>query len=399
MAILVRRFGSEHLEDIEDAIQEALIKAMRVWAYQNIPDQPLSWLVRVSHNNLVDSLRKGRRMTLTGDVRTPELSISADELTPENQVEDDQLKLIFMCCHPFLSQESQIILTLKLVLGFGNKEVSNALLKKEEAVAKAYTRAKNKLKETEIRLDHSLEIGLRSRLNIVLKIIYLIFSEGYKPFQGDQIIRRDLCYEAIRLAILLDKNKYCSGPSTKGLIALMCFHTSRFEARQDASGEIISLEAQDRTLWSRELISIGIEHINQATRLTDDPLDYILEAFISYYHCISPSFRETDWKSILKLYDLHLAQRYSPILALNRIIPVSMVMGVQYAYEELLKLETIGTQMSDPVLYYAIKGDLEKRSGRLHQAREAYEQAISLGENVAEIKHLQKKIRELTNST
>ncbi|NND33608.1 MAG: sigma-70 family RNA polymerase sigma factor, partial [Saprospiraceae bacterium] len=180
VAILLNRFGAHALEDIEDAVQESLIKAMKLWPYGATPDNPLSWLLRVSQNHLIDQLRRQKRITLTGDRDSDSLNQSVWDNDPalETTVNDDQLKLIFGCCHPALSQESQIILTLKLVAGFGNKEVATALLKNEEAIAKAHTRAKKKLRSENIKFESSLEIGLRSRLQIVLKIIYLIFSEG-----------------------------------------------------------------------------------------------------------------------------------------------------------------------------------------------------------------------------
>lgn len=394
IAILIRRFGAERLEDIEDAVQEAMLRAMKVWPYQEIPENPLAWLVKVAHNQLIDSFRKTQRFLLSGNQPDDPTPVELDEPLLDHQIRDDQLKLIFICCHPYLSEEAQVILTLKLVLGFGNREVANALLKNEEAVAKAYTRAKKKLKSTEIRFDHSLEVGLRSRLFVVLKIIYLIFTEGYKPFQGNEIIRRDLCYEAIRLTILLDENPFCEGPSTKALIALMCFHTSRFDARQDASGTLVDLEHQDRTLWDRDLIEIGIKYLDQATGQTDDPLDYILQAFLSYYHCIAPSFEKTDWKSILRIYDIHLSKQYSPILALNRLIPFSMVHGPNQAYAELLNYEHNPSSIRD-ILFYAVKGELAAKSGKIDLARQSYQQAINLGENKMEIRHLQKKMQNL----
>ncbi|MBK8503233.1 MAG: sigma-70 family RNA polymerase sigma factor [Saprospiraceae bacterium] len=359
IAILLRKFGASSLEDIEDAVQEALLKAMKIWPYTEIPTHPLAWLIRVAQNQLIDLLRKKQKTTFPGDELKLESEVFMDDPALENVVEDDQLKMIFTCCHPALSQEAQIILTLKLVAGFGNKEAANALLKNEEAVAKAYTRAKKKLQSENIKFDHTLEIGLRSRLHIVLKIIYLIFTEGYKPHQGNEIIKKDLCYEAIRLALLLDRNKYCQSPSTKALIALMCFHASRFEARLDQYGDFVDLEHQDRASWNRELIVIGVKYLNQATSASNDPLDYILQAFISYYHCIAPSFEETDWTEILRLYDIQQAKQFSPIIELNRLIPFSMVNGPVLAFEKLTLYESENSSLRN-MLFYAIKGDLLK---------------------------------------
>ena len=392
VAILLNRFGAHALEDIEDAVQESLMKAMKLWPYNTIPDNPLAWLLRVSQNHLIDHLRKQKRITLIGDSLTENMSQPTWDHDPtlETMVNDDQLKLIFGCCHPALSQESQIILTLKLVAGFGNKEVATALLKNEEAVAKAYTRAKKRLRSENIKFDSSVEVGLRSRLHIVLRIIYLIFSEGYKPRRGKEIVNRDICYEAIRLAILLEENKHCQGPVTKALISLMCFHAARFDARVDQNGDFIDLENQDRSKWDRSLIAVGVQHLNQATDDFNDPHDYILQAFISYYHCIAPTFRETDWKSILRLYDIQLAKQYSPIIALNRIVPFHKIHGLEKAEKELQIYATNPLSIKNG-LYYAIAADFHRDKGKISDAKYCYDKAIELVENEVERNHLIKK--------
>lgn len=397
IAILIKRFGTYHLEDIEDAVQEALFKAMKLWPYHGMPNQALGWLLCVAHNQLIDQFRRNQKI----DFHQHKLELYdefelIDDPSLENKIQDDQLKMIFACCHPALSQESQIILTLKLVAGFGNKEVANALIKNEETIAKAYTRAKKKLQNENIRFDHSLIIGLRSRLHIVLKIIYLIFSEGYKPHRGHLNIKRDLCFEAIRLALLLDNNRYCQSASTKALIALMCFHASRFDARQNNNEEIIDLQHQDRTKWNRALIAIGIKYLNQATDQSDDPLDYILEAFISYYHCIAPDFTQTDWSSILRLYDIHLTKQFSPVVALNRLIPLSIVNKPSDAYQLLVEYE-MDSSIPKNTLFYAIKGELLFKMQNYVEAENALRKAIDFAENQMEINHLEKKIRMYQN--
>jgi RNA polymerase sigma-70 factor (ECF subfamily) len=398
VAILLRKFGPSSLEDIEDAVQEALLKAMKIWPYAEIPEHPLAWLIRVAQNQLIDLLRRKQKTILPGDEKKFESEVFMDDPVLENVVQDDQLKMIFICCHPSLSQEAQIILTLKLVAGFGNKEVANALLKNEEAIAKAYTRSKKKLQTENIKFDHSIEVGLRSRLHIVLKVIYLIFTEGYKPHQGHEIIKKDLCYEAIRLALLLDRNKYCQGLSTKALIALMCFHASRFEARLDQNGDLVDLEHQDRSLWNRELIAIGAKYLDHATSVSMDPLDYVLQAFISYYHCIAPSFQETDWLSILRLYDIQQAKQFSPVIELNRLIPFSMIYGPALAFEKLEQYEKISTSLKN-TLFYAVKGDLLKKLNRYSESKIAYRQAVELVGNDIEKRHLERKLQQIAANT
>ncbi len=249
VAILIHKFGPSQVEKIEDAVQEALIKAMQVWPYKEIPNRPTAWLLKVAANNFIDTVRKDKKVMVHEDIGEfiKEINDTGENLSLDNEINDSQLKMIFACCHPSISQEYQIILSLKLIGGFSNKEIAKALLKKEEAIAKSFTRAKKKLKKNINNLEIPVELGLRSRVNIVLKVIYLLFSEGYSTTNGESLIKKDICFEAIRLALLLSKNKYCNLPDVNALIALMCFHASRFEARLDENNEIVDLENHDRT--------------------------------------------------------------------------------------------------------------------------------------------------------
>lgn len=390
IAILTNKFGATYLQEVEDAVQEALIKAMQLWSFQPIPDNPEAWLMRVAKNRLLDVLRRQNHWTdIKQHWQTPD-NVMPDDPNLSNSVADDQLRMIFACCHPSLSQEYQIILTLKLVAGFGNKEIAACLLKKEDTIAKAFTRAKKKLRSNKIKLKIPIELGLRSRQSIVVKIIYLIFTEGYKTHRGADMIRRDLCYEAVRLAQLLDQNKYCSQPNIKALLALMCFHVARFDARLDHNGSLIDLEHQDRSLWSQELIDIGISYLNQAYRQSDTPFDYLMQAYISYYHCTAVSFEATNWQGILDLYNLQLQKMYSPMVALNRIIPYQRVHGAEKAMAELTEYARQNKAIKNG-LYYAILGDLQKTMGQFKNANASYDKAIALVENVGEKLHFKNK--------
>lgn len=395
ISFLAHKFGPSHLETIEDGVQEALIKAMQVWGYNEPPKNPTAWLLRVANNKVIDNLRRDKK--ITNDDSVPEYDNSRqskhDEVYLDDIINDSQLKMIFACCHPSLSQEYQIILSLKLIGGFGNKEIARALLKKEETVAKSFTRAKKKLKANVETLDIPIELGLKSRLNIVLKIIYLLFSEGYTTSSGESLIKRDICLEAIRLALLLSQNKYCDQPETHALISLMCFHTARFNARIDSNGDMVDLEHQNRALYDLELIRIAIQHLKRA-EVDEHPSEYHMQAAIAYCHSTAKSFANTDWQSILRLYDLQLQKQYSPIVQLNRIVPFYKVHGAKKAMQELQRYEKSPHFIAN-ALFYAIKAELLSDSKNLDSSKRALKNAIELTQNELERKHLKKKLYKL----
>ena len=390
VAILTNKFGTTYLEVIEDAVQDTFIKAMRIWGYQNIPDHPTAWLVRVANNAIIDQLRRTRKNQYFSDAIIREGMAYDDEIATSREITDSQLKMIFACCDPVLSAEQQIILSLKFIGGFSNKELAEALLKKEEAVAKAFTRAKKKFKEQVQIVKTPVEMGLQSRLFVVLHVIYLLFSEGYATTSGSQILKKDICYEAMRLALLLRENKYCQHANLEALIALMCFHAARFDARMDDKGSLVDLKHQDRSKYSQELIQIGLNHLEQADTTTKFPSNYHLEAAVSYYHSSAKSFEATDWESILKCYDLLLRNQYSPMVALNRILPYGKVHGAQKALVSLQQLEKT-SDFSSNALFYAIKAELEHEVGTV-TFKKTLEQAIQLSTNELVKAHLKRKL-------
>jgi len=391
VSFLAHKFGPTHLERIEDAVQESLIKAMDLWGYNDPPRNPTSWLLRVANNLLIDTLRRDTKMDQKGNMAHFERQRTIqEEVTLGLHINDSQLKMIFACCHPSLSKEYQIILSLKLIGGFGNKELARALLKKEETVAKSFTRAKKKLKQHVKTLDSPVEIGLRSRLAIVLKVIYLLFTEGYTASHGEILIKKDICLEAIRLALLLCENKYCNQPEVHALIALMCFHTSRFEARLDGNGDMVDLEHQDRATYDQELIRIGIQHLEKAA-VESTPSDYHLQAAVAYHHCTATTFDDTDWMGILQLYNLQLSRQYSPIVWLNSMVPHYKVNGPQSALLELQNFEN-GPYFDPSTLFYALKAQLLHDLNRSDHAKEALQNAIQMTTNLLEKRYLAKKM-------
>lgn len=396
ISFLAYKFGPSHLETIEDAVQEALIKAMQIWGFNEPPKNPTAWLLQVAKNRVIDTLRKEKKIVHADSISNFGVKISVQEEVRLNDIiGDSQLKMIFACCHPSLSQEYQIILSLKLIAGFGNKEIAKALLKKDETVAKSFTRAKKKFKANVETLDIPVELGLRSRLNIVLKVIYLLFSEGYASSSGEVLIKRDICIEAIRLATLLTQNKYCNLPEVHALISLMNFHASRFDARIDSKGEIVDLESQNRKLYDSKMINKGIQHL-AFSRVKKNPSHYHLQAAISYFHCTAKSFDETDWKSILQLYDLQMQRQYSPIIQLNRIVPFHMINGADKAIKELQDFEQSPYFINNS-LFNAIKAQLMLEMGKLSSSKKALKMAIELTQNELERKHFRKKLDALNS--
>ncbi|WP_067029938.1 RNA polymerase sigma factor [Allomuricauda sp. CP2A] len=393
VALLTHKFGTSYLEQIEDATQDTFVKAMQVWAYQSVPDNPTGWLYRVASNRMIDVLRSGKKLEYRELEELQHNSTVSHSADPDldQSISDSQLKMIFACCHPLLSQEYQIILSLKLIGGFSNKELAEALLKKEEAVAKSFTRAKKKFREEVQFLKIPVQMGLQSSLFQVLRVIYLMFSEGYAATSGSQIIKRDICYEALRLALLLQENKYCKHPNLNALIALMCFHASRFDARLDEAGELVTLEQHDRSKYNQELISIGVHHLENAGTLDRTPSEYHLEAARSYYHSKAKSFAQTDWKNILYLYDVHLKLYYSPMVALNRIIPFAKVYGPK---DGLVELELLGQRanLGNQGLYHAIRAELQSELNQPEKQQSALKKAIALTENELVKKHYRRKM-------
>ena len=391
VALLTKKFGVASVDSIEDAVQEAFIKAMRVWGFKGMPDNPTAWLYRVANNTMIDGYRRQKKWQQKELPSEVKIETQTDEFATEAEIVDGQLKLIFACCDPVLSEEQQLILSLKLMGGFSNRELAEALLKKEEAVAKSFTRAKRKFRDEVALIRFPVEMGLQTRLFVVLRVIYLLFTEGYATTTGTQAIKRDICYEALRLALLLRENTYCQHANLEALIALMCFHASRFEARLDKDGFLVSLEHHDRTKYDQRLITIGKYHLELASTKGQLPSAYHLEAAVSHCHSSATQFTDTKWNDILRLYDLHLQQLFSPMVALNRIVALTKVKGAEIALRELYLLSQ-KNDFSNSALFFAIEADL---LGELqdHRYGAVLEKAISLTRNELVKVHLIRKRR------
>lgn len=332
---LTRIFGPERLDLAEDVAQEALLRAMKVWPFEGVPDRPEAWLIRAARNLALDAVRHrvvARRVE-------EELAQWAPPPAPPHaaapdEVGDDRLRMIFTCCHPQLPPDSRVALTLKTLGGLGVAEIAAALLQKEATIAQRLSRAKANLQRHEVEFEVPAAHQLRPRLQSVLEVLYLMFNEGYRVHRGVELTRPDLIAEAIRLTGLLLEMPSTALPKTRALLALMLFLGARLPARTGAGGEPLTLALQDRSLWDREWINLAFHHFRQS--IGDEEISrYHVEAAIASCHAAAPTYAETDWGRILDRYDHLLSLDSSPIVRLNRAVAVAKVRGADAALAEL----------------------------------------------------------------
>ncbi len=389
VAYLTSQFGPSHLEAAEDAVQEALIQAMKSWPFGEIPRNPSGWIIRVATNKLIDHLRRQQKVYYAPQI--PEATTETPEIS-EELFKDEMVKMMFACCNPSLSAEYQLILTLKILGGLSVREIASALLKKEETVAKSYTRAKKKFRESNLSIDIPSEQEISNRLQIVLRVIYLLFNEGYKTTEGEFLIRRDLCDEAMRLTQMLLEKPETNNEFSRSLMALMLFQVSRFDARIKADGEPVSLEDQDRSLWKQEEITLGNRYLTTINDGMNN--EYFIQAAINGIHCAAKNWNETSWTNILILYNHLHNLSPSPIIALNRIYPYSKVHGAEKGLNKLHSLaDTIKEDHSQ--LFFANKAELLRTLGKKKEANEALDIAISKTNNKYEKQFLSLKKSDL----
>lgn len=392
VAFLTNKYGAGILELAEDAVQEALFKAMQSWPYKSVPDNPTGWIIKVASNKILDHLRRSKKISYTEQI--PDHNF--DEFNhSEEAFKDDMIKMMFACCNPHLSSEYQIILTLKILGGLSIKEMASALLKKEATIAKSYTRAKLKFREQSIKMELPNEKEINDRLLRVLKVIYLLFNEGYKSTNHDDLIRQDLCLDAIRLCELLIGNKATNTAHTRSLLALMFFHSSRFGARIDSNGKIIPMEKQNRKKWVKEFIEKGNHYL---ASVTDNELknEYFLQAAISGVYCNANSFEETRWDIILHLYDNLLALNQNPIVALNRIVAFEKINGAEKAMEELIRIEE-NPYLAENHLLFVIKSEILLSLKQTNNAKKMLKKAMKLTSNKNEQTFLKEKLESINS--
>lgn len=342
IAVLTRAFGLRRLEMIEDMVQVAMLEAMHAWKQRGVPDKPVAWIHRVATQRIIDTLRREKvyekAIALTGQTLKSQETL-VEKWLEDEQLPDSLLRMIFVCCHPSLDRENQIALTLKTLCGFGLSEIAQGLLLPVETIKKRVQRSRKALSEAGIQLELPPPDQLVQRLDVVHDVLYLMFNEGYSASSGNEPVRLDICEEAARLCHLLCLSPY-STPTSRALLALLLFHAARLDARTDTDGAVILLEEQNREAWDRELIQTAQGWL--AHSRTDRPTTFHLEAAIAMQHCISPSAAETDWETIICLYDRLTQLRDSPVYALNRAIAVGQAGRTRDAIEQLQKLQVRG---------------------------------------------------------
>lgn len=386
LATLIRLLGDFDLA--EEALHEAFRSAVEQWPREGVPDNPRAWLVSAGRFRAIDSLRRQRRFQpLDERVDVP----GEDDAQEVELLEDDRLRLIFTCCHPALASDAQVALTLREVCDLSTEEIARAFLSSPSTLAQRIVRAKAKIRDARIPYEVPGRNELPERLEAVLRVVYLVFNEGYFASSGDSLTRSQLSDEAIRLGRLL--LELLPEPEVQGLLALMVLHESRRQARSAADGEVILLEAQDRSLWDRELIAEGEALVLQALHSRRFG-PYSLQAAIAAVHAEAASLEETDWAQIVGLYDELLRLNPSPVVALNRAVALAMHEGEEVGLMEVERLLASG-ELDGYHLLHAARADLLRRLGRTDQAIAAYRQALALAQQGADRQFLQKRLDEL----
>ena len=395
IAVLTRIFGIHNLELVEDTVQETFLKALQVWKYNALPDNPSAWLMQVARNRTVDLIRRQQKMTdISAELRMRLQSDTENTIQHfflDSEIADSQLRMIFTCCHPELSAEDQVALTLKTVSGFGVAEIARALVSNDAAIQKRIYRAKEYIRTQHVQFEIPTGLALAERLEIVYTVLYLLFNEGYNSMKADELIRHDLCAEAMRLCKLLTEHKLGAQPSTFALLSLMCFQASRFDSRIGEDNTIILLQHQDRTKWDRELIRLGYYFLNQSS--SGNYLSvYHIESAIAAEHCLAPDFESTDWEALLRLYNYLLERKPIPIVQLNRSIILAKTTDVNVAIDTILDIPGISGLLDRHYIYAAVLGDLYSRVGNTVESRRLLEKAYELTPSLAEKKLLQEKL-------
>jgi RNA polymerase sigma-70 factor, ECF subfamily len=385
-ATLVRLLGDFDLA--EEALHEAFRAALEQWPSDGVPDNPRAWLVSAGRFKAIDAIRRRARFDPLEEEHAE--TISAEEQAG-NEIEDDRLRLIFTCCHPALSPDAQVALTLREVCGLKTEEIAHAFLLPAPTLAQRIVRAKTKIRDARIPYEVPGPAELGQRLDAVLRVIYLVFNEGYSASSGESATRADLSAEAVRLGRLLVE--LLPEPEAIGLLALMLLHESRRGARTSPSGDLILLEDQDRAKWDRKLIAGGVALVEKAlSSRRFGP--YSLQAAISAVHAEAPEAAATDWAQIVALYDVLARLDPSPVVALNRAVALAMRDGPAAALRVIEEVMEKG-ELDDYHLAHAARADLCRRLGHNAEARAAYERALALARQEPERRFLRRRLAEL----
>ena len=395
VAILTRIFGIEHLGLAEDVVQEALARALQTWPFYGVPKNPSAWIMRASRNLALDVVRRER--VFRG--KEPEISRlieeghgSDAEVFPEQEIADDRLRMIFVCCHPLIPPEAQVALALKTLCGFSVKEIARAFLTTEAAIAKRLVRAKEHIRDARIPFEIPTSPELERRLNGVLQSLYLLFNEGYKASTGEKLVREEVCSEAIRLTSLLAQHTVGNQPRTHALLALMLLNGARLPARVDVDGNLVRLQEQDRSLWDRGMLARGHYHLAQSAG-GSEITDYHLQAAIAACHCSAPDYKSTDWSRILSLYDRLVQFDQSPVAALNRAVAVAEVRGPRAGLDAVAAIPNLPS-LDSYYLLHSVLGEFESRLKQPQKAAAHFQRSFDLAELKSERDFIAGRLRD-----
>jgi RNA polymerase sigma-70 factor (ECF subfamily) len=395
VATLAGIFGIQHLTLAEDVVQEALARALQTWPYYGVPKNPAAWIMRASRNLALDVVRRQRvfREKEAEIVRLMEQESPASDsgIFPEQEIADDGLRMMFVCCHPLVPPEAQAALALKTLCGFSVAEIARAFLTTEAAIAKRLTRAKQKIREARIPFEIPTGDDLARRLDGVLQSLYLLFNEGYKATRGNNLVREEICREAIRMAGLLAEHAAGNQPETHALLALMLMNGARLAARLDGQGNLLRLQEQDRRRWDQPMIARGMFHLARSAA-GEEITAYHLEAGIASCHCRAKDYASTDWRQILQLYDRMMEFDDSPVVALNRAVSIAEVHGPGAGLEAVRDIQNLQSLESYHLLY-AVLGEFELRLNHSRAAAAHFRKSMQLAELKSEQAFLSKRLQ------
>ncbi len=392
VAWLAGLLGSTYLQLAEDAAQEAMLRAVQTWPFEGIPEKPEAWLFRTAHNYAISSVRRGVVFKSKADALVAALETGAQpvlDLDAEQSLRDDELRMVFMCCHPKLAPDAQVALSLKLVGGFSTEEIARIFFSEQHTIAQRLVRAKRLIREHKLTLAIPSGTQLKQRLNSVLKVIYLMFSGGYAAHSGEDLIRSDVCLEALRLGRLVASSSM-GAPRVDALVALMALQAARLPARTDATGDLVLLEEQDRKLWDEDLIALGFSYFDRSIA-GDEISEWHVQAAIAATYASAASSAEIDWGCILEHYDQLMEMTDSPVVALNRAVVVMKVHGAEASLAALAPLAE-NHALQKYHLLFATQGHVLAALGRLEEAKAAFLASLECDCTLPEKRFLQRQL-------
>jgi RNA polymerase sigma-70 factor (ECF subfamily) len=396
VAALTRIFGVHNLALAEDVVQDAFCRALEVWRFRGVPENPSAWLMATAKHRALDILRRERRARgfapELGRLLESEWTLApvVEELFAADAIKDDLLRMMFSCCHPRLPEAAQVALVLHILCGFSVGEIASAFVSTRAATEKRITRAKKVLAGSKRLFDITAPADLSARLPVVQRALYLLFNEGYHGASAEAAVRTELCREAMRLAAVLIEHPFARTPATYALAALMCFGAARLPARVDAAGNLISLFEQDRAQWDREVLAQGLQFL-EASAAGSEFTEYHIEAAIASIHACALRIEDTDWATIVLLYDSLMTMRPSPVVALNRAIAIAQIEGPERGLDEVCAISGRDRLAAYP-FYAAALGELELRRGRRDVARRHFAAALAVARNPMERRFLDRRV-------